>query len=559
MNRIPRITTADSFGRLLAIRVLSLAAISIVITAQPNNDDFRNLVWQWLRSDTEGRQVVEASYGPIGSWDVSKVTRMGSTFDGARDFDEDISAWNTSSVTAMSYLFQRSSNFNADISNWDTSKVTSMSAMFSHSNNFSGDVSQWDTSDVEFMQEMFHAATNANVDTMSNWNTSGVKNLASFFMSTHGINVSFVSQWDTSSVTDMDYMFAGSSNLTGDLSQWNTSAVIRMTRMLQHASNFGVNISQWDTSKVRFFSDVFQEATASPAQEHCWTFQLPVVDDLPLGYVDDNTLSTALNGLREIGCNSEGFYLNCDAIPVEYFPMINMYCSSGSDGEGSICADEGYCATSSSFLPRCDPREDPCCDTGSANIFKRREGCPNSIIRTNSTNRTNVPSPEIQLEAPSILAGCDILRDPCCGIDGNVSNASTPTLISPLFTRCFESTQSPKEEPTAGAALSNATSSSTLTNCDPLFDPCCDVLDDSGKGSTVGNSQICRDNGSSNNSTTIAPSSSALPATEGEAAVPDLTPLESVASPTDSVASHSFEITRCGLLCILCLIVRNAF
>ena len=51
------------------------------------------------------RADVVAMYGPIGSWDVSRVTDMASLFQNKGSFDEDISGWDTSSVTTMNSMF----------------------------------------------------------------------------------------------------------------------------------------------------------------------------------------------------------------------------------------------------------------------------------------------------------------------------------------------------------------------------------------------------------------------------------------------------------------------
>ena len=62
-------------------------------------------------------------HGPIGEWDVSRVTDMGYLFFIAKEFDADISTWDVSDVTSMCEMFSFTGAFNSDISKWDVSSV----------------------------------------------------------------------------------------------------------------------------------------------------------------------------------------------------------------------------------------------------------------------------------------------------------------------------------------------------------------------------------------------------------------------------------------------------
>lgn len=86
-----------------------------------------------------------ATYGAIGTWDVSRVTDMRCVFgsadiwgpckdpnggnDGAYTFNDDISGWDVSSVTTMNGMFYHARQFNQPLSTWDVSKVTAMYKM----------------------------------------------------------------------------------------------------------------------------------------------------------------------------------------------------------------------------------------------------------------------------------------------------------------------------------------------------------------------------------------------------------------------------------------------
>lgn len=62
-------------------------------------------------------------------WDTSHVTQMRHMFQGATNFNQDISGWDTSSVQDMSYMFYEAKEFNQDISNWDINNLEDLTGM----------------------------------------------------------------------------------------------------------------------------------------------------------------------------------------------------------------------------------------------------------------------------------------------------------------------------------------------------------------------------------------------------------------------------------------------
>ena len=224
------------------------------------------------------------------AWDVSDVTRMTFMFEGATNFNGDISNWDTSSVTDMEWMFTGATNFNQDIGDWNVSNVTDMQRMFEGAASFNQNLNDWDVSSVTTMYYMFLGATNFNGD-LSNWEPKNVTDMSKMFEGTSfnqdisAWDVSSVitmyqmfrgtpinqdlNDWDVSNVTRMDAMFWGAANFNGDISNWDTSSVTRMNKMFYYANSFnqdistkevtkdGVTYTAWDVSNVTRMNDMF--------------------------------------------------------------------------------------------------------------------------------------------------------------------------------------------------------------------------------------------------------------------------------------------------------------
>ena len=74
-----------------------------------------------------------ATYGAVGTWDVTAVTDFVKLFEHLANFDEDLSGWDTSRVSSMLQMFNNigagnTSKFNRPLT-FDTSSVTTMARM----------------------------------------------------------------------------------------------------------------------------------------------------------------------------------------------------------------------------------------------------------------------------------------------------------------------------------------------------------------------------------------------------------------------------------------------
>ena len=154
----------------------------------------------------------------ISTWNTSSVTNMESMFNGATNFNQNISSWNTKSVTNMASMFVRASAFNQDLNGWNTSQVTDMRYMFNEATNFDGNISKWDVSQVVDMSSMFLRASNFNQD---------------------------ISPWNTKSVTDMYNMFREATPFNQDLGRWNVCQVTSF-------ADFSKDVNSWDKPKPKF-------------------------------------------------------------------------------------------------------------------------------------------------------------------------------------------------------------------------------------------------------------------------------------------------------------------
>ena len=94
-----------------------------------SNKQLQEAVSWVIEMDSAG-DCSEEPLGPIGDWDVSDITDMGSMFSRAYTFNQDISKWDVSAVTNMEYMFDGASAFNQDLSKWDVSAVRNMEGMF---------------------------------------------------------------------------------------------------------------------------------------------------------------------------------------------------------------------------------------------------------------------------------------------------------------------------------------------------------------------------------------------------------------------------------------------
>ena len=148
-------------------------------------------------------------------------------FEGARNFNADLSSWDVSGVTTTKLMFWRATTFNQPLDSWNVSSVTDMSHMFRSASAFNQPLASWDVSRVTDMANMFRLASAFN-QPLASWDVSRVTNMANMFDGASQFNQP-LNDWDTSRVTNMLYIF-DNSPFSQNLGNWLTGIDSTMIR-----------------------------------------------------------------------------------------------------------------------------------------------------------------------------------------------------------------------------------------------------------------------------------------------------------------------------------------
>lgn len=211
--------------------------------------------------DTFRRSTMDQAI--IGSWDVSRVTSMRSTFE-ASSFNRSLASWDVSNVTNMESMFEDATSFNQDLSTWTPTSVTTMENMFENAAAFNGNISTWKdrVGNVTDFSDFLKDATSFNQD-LPDWDVSGADDLDSFFEDATAFNGS-LARWTFSSTIGIDVsnFFEGAAAFDQPLSSWVTTNFDDVNDMFMDASSFDQDISGWDVSNVTNFNDMFKGASS---------------------------------------------------------------------------------------------------------------------------------------------------------------------------------------------------------------------------------------------------------------------------------------------------------
>ena len=103
-------------------------------------------VVDWLKN----LQTNKSCHGDIQQWDMSRITRLNSTFEGenVRRFNSNINTWDVKRVTNMDRTFAQTTKFNQDLDDWNVSGVTTMHGLFAYAKAFNSRISSWSVGKV---------------------------------------------------------------------------------------------------------------------------------------------------------------------------------------------------------------------------------------------------------------------------------------------------------------------------------------------------------------------------------------------------------------------------
>jgi hypothetical protein len=205
--------------------------------------------------------AVLLEYGPVESWDTSRVSDMSFGTSLPSAFDYNITGWDVTSVTTMSAMFEWHATFDnaGHALTLDTSRLEDMSYMFYRATGFAQSL-QIETSNVHTMKGAFATASALNQPLL--FDTERVTTMHALFADAAVFNRPLA--FDTASVSDMRYMFACTACPNGfnqPLDAFDISSVAEMDDMF--------TASSLDDCNRRLVHDHF--VSMDPCTPPCWS------------------------------------------------------------------------------------------------------------------------------------------------------------------------------------------------------------------------------------------------------------------------------------------------
>ncbi len=181
----------------------------------------------------ELKRIVEDLDVDLSNISVDLITDFSKLFKNSQREDfRGIEQWNMSGAKDLSYMFEGAQNFNEDLSRWDTGRVTNMQGIFKDATRFNKNISGWDVSSVRTLKEAFEGASSFNQP---------------------------LNGWDIGNVEELSFIFADAKSFNQPLDKWDTSKVVNMYRAFARASSFNQDISMWNMGSLYAKNYMFQE------------------------------------------------------------------------------------------------------------------------------------------------------------------------------------------------------------------------------------------------------------------------------------------------------------
>ena len=176
-------------------------------------------------------------HGPIGTWDVSRVTDMSRMFARAKFFDSDVSRWDVSRVKNMRSMFLGATSFNGDVSKWDVSRVVDMRGMFLGATLFQ-----------HSLCSLSWVNAKANKDLMFEGSSRSMSEQASCKLTNMVPDFAPESKTELKSAVEQYLENSQKNEIAesphGPIGEWDVSRVTDMSRLLFNAASFDGDISE---------------------------------------------------------------------------------------------------------------------------------------------------------------------------------------------------------------------------------------------------------------------------------------------------------------------------
>jgi hypothetical protein len=196
-------------------------AITEAADGRPFTDpiELQQVVDVILSQNSTNVAQVEATYGPIEDWDVSRITDFSELFSArtrnplAFDIDFDLSRWDVRHATIMNDMFLDAANIDFDVSTWDVSSVEQFQGMFEGAKSFQGrGLQKWNVQSGKLFMVMFAETSSLvpNLDLRS-WSVQKAERLTAMFR-----NSNFGSPFNATVASEV----TKSENVTYNLCDW---------------------------------------------------------------------------------------------------------------------------------------------------------------------------------------------------------------------------------------------------------------------------------------------------------------------------------------------------
>jgi hypothetical protein len=294
-------------------------------------------------------------------WNTSKVESYVGLFANIKDFTglSDISSWNTVGATDFSYLFYRTDSLHYDppeLFGWNVKNVEKMSHFFDGAENFELDLSAWGDQLTKLRDLSYALANQIAFDNRSieGWTIDNVENLSGLFsltedfygkQQTTGVTIDF-SYWDPVSVTDASRIFSARAPIsppspiklvfqgTG-LETWRMpeletfeyafegtdgldarffanlipgDRLLSLKGLAYNTNDLKLDVSTWRTQELQDFSEAFYIANNTQQILGLQALQLEKVETLDLGFANSlDTFDLKENPINPIFLESKSF------------------------------------------------------------------------------------------------------------------------------------------------------------------------------------------------------------------------------------------------------------